>query len=65
MIHVWNGTYTENVIVNKSLTLAGEGRDVVTMQAASAAEHVFNVTADYVNIMDVRLLLSRIFNPAV
>ena len=49
-IYVHAGTYTENVLVNKRLTLAGEGAGVVTVQAASAAEHVFNVTADYVNI---------------
>ena len=49
-IYVHIGTYTENIIVNKTLTLRGDGADVVTVQAASAAEHVFNVTADYVNI---------------
>ncbi len=49
-IEVWNSTYTENVIVNKSLTLRGEGRDVVTVQANDSDNHVFNVTADMVNI---------------
>ena len=49
-IYVHAGTYTENVLVNKTLTLQGDGADVVTVQAASAAEHVFNLTADYVNI---------------
>ena len=49
-IYVHAGAYTENVLVNKRLTLEGEGRDVATVQAASAAEHVFNVTADYVNL---------------
>ncbi|CAD6493237.1 MAG: hypothetical protein CHKLHMKO_00432 [Candidatus Argoarchaeum ethanivorans] len=50
-IEVWGGTYTENVDVNKAhLTLRGEGRDVVTVTAASADDHVFDVTEDYVNI---------------
>jgi parallel beta-helix repeat protein len=44
------GSYTENVDVDKHLTLAGEGADVVTVTAASADDPVFCVTADYVNI---------------
>jgi len=32
------------------LTLRGEGRDVVTVQANDSDNHVFNVTADMVNI---------------
>jgi parallel beta-helix repeat protein len=47
---VYNGSYTENVLVNKRLTLEGEGRDVVTVQANDSGLHVFTVTADYVNI---------------
>jgi len=49
-IYVYNGSYTENILVNKTLTLEGEGRDVVTVQAASVSKHVFEVTADYVNL---------------
>ena len=49
-IFVYNGTYTENVIVNRSLTLRGESRDAVTVQANDSDNHVFNVTADMVNI---------------
>ena len=49
-IYVHAGTYTENVLVNKTLTIQGDGAGVVTVQAASVAEHVFNVTADHVNI---------------
>jgi len=48
-IFVWNGSYTENVNVNKRLTLEGEGADVVTVTAASSST-VFKVTANYVNI---------------
>jgi len=49
-IEVRSGMYVENVDVYKQLTLIGEGADVVTVQAADAGNHVFNVTADYVNI---------------
>ncbi len=49
-IHVDSGTYIENVDVYKRLTLIGEGADVVRVLAANAADHVFEVTADWVNI---------------
>ena len=49
-IYVYNGSYTENVDVNKRLTLEGEGADVVTVTGASTWDHVFNVSADYVRI---------------
>jgi parallel beta-helix repeat protein len=50
-IFVWNGSYTENVDVDKPrLTLEGEGADVVTVTAADPDDHVFEVTQDYVNI---------------
>ena len=54
-ICVHAGTYTENVDVNKRLTLRGDGAGVVIVEAASAAEHVFNVTADHVNITGFRV----------
>jgi PGF-pre-PGF domain-containing protein len=50
-ICVYNGSYTENVNVNERLTLRGEGVDVVNVTAPTPnSDHVFNVTADYVNI---------------
>ena len=49
-IYVYNGSYLENVNVNKQVTLQGEGADVVTVSAALTSDHVFEVTADYVNI---------------
>ena len=50
-VYVYNGTYNENVdISNASITLEGEGRDVVNVTAASSGDHAFEVTADYVNI---------------
>jgi len=49
-IEVRGGTYVENVDVDKRLTLIGDGADVVTVQAADAGDHVFEVTVDWVNI---------------
>ncbi|PXF60709.1 MAG: hypothetical protein C4B59_07715 [Candidatus Methanogaster sp.] len=49
-ITVDSGTYNENVVVNKRLTLIGDGADVVTVTAADTNLSVFNVTADHVNI---------------
>ncbi|HDN65463.1 MAG TPA: PKD domain-containing protein, partial [Methanosarcinales archaeon] len=49
-IYVYNGSYNENVDVYKRITLIGEGADVVTVTAASAEDHVFEVTVNWVNI---------------
>ncbi len=50
-ICVKGGSYTETVaIATAHLTLAGEDAEVVTMAAADSGDHVFKVTADYVNI---------------
>ena len=49
-VHVAAGTYTVSLVINKSLTLAGEGRDVVTVNTADDNASVFRVTAGYVNI---------------
>ena len=51
-ISVDPGTYTENVVVDKSLTLkskSGSYADTV-VTAADTNDHVFHVTADHVNI---------------
>jgi parallel beta-helix repeat protein len=49
-IYVHAGEYCENVDVNKRLTLIGDGADVVTVRAADAEDHVFEVTGTWVNI---------------
>jgi lysophospholipase L1-like esterase len=49
-IYVYNGTYSENIDVSKQLTLTGEGTDVVNVTSSTADSHVFNVSANYVNI---------------
>ncbi|MBN2251173.1 MAG: peptidoglycan DD-metalloendopeptidase family protein [Candidatus Altiarchaeota archaeon] len=51
MIIVKDGTYTENVDVNKSLTIRSEnGAEKTIVQVADSNEPVFNVTANYVTI---------------
>ena len=51
-IIVRDGTYTENINVNKPhLTIRSEnGADSTIVHAANPDDHVFEVTADYVNI---------------
>jgi len=51
-IRVETGAYNENVVVNKSLTIRSVYENPVNtiVQAANPDEHVFNVTADWVNI---------------
>jgi parallel beta-helix repeat protein len=49
-VHVAAGIYHETVDIYKSLTLLGEGRDVVTVDAQGAMDNVFSVNADYVTI---------------
>ena len=48
---VYAGEYVENVNVGKSITLQGAGADVVMVRAVDAYDHVFEVTADYVDII--------------
>ena len=50
-IIVRDGTYNENVNVNKRLAIQSEnGADKTIVQAKKSNDHVFEVTADYVNI---------------
>ena len=51
VIIVYNGTYVENVDVNKSITIvSANGAENTTVQAVNSNDHVFEVTANYVNI---------------
>lgn len=49
-INVAAGIYNENVLANKSVTLAGAGADVTIVNASNDNEHVFNVTVNNVTI---------------
>jgi parallel beta-helix repeat protein len=48
-VFVYNGTYYENVLVNKTVNLVGEGRDNVTIDGNGFWEAV-TITAENVNI---------------
>jgi parallel beta-helix repeat protein len=51
IIEVDPGTYIENVKVNKSVTIRStSGNPADTIVQAAVGDHVFNATADYVNI---------------
>jgi len=50
-IEVWNGTYSENIDVNKRLTIySRDGAYVTIVKASNPNDHVFEVTSDYINI---------------
>ena len=53
IIEVKPGTYNENIIVNKSLTIRSTSGDPATtiVNATNSNNHVFEVTANYVNIL--------------
>ncbi|KAF5435093.1 copper-binding protein (NosD), partial [Candidatus Methanophagaceae archaeon] len=64
-VYVYNGSYIENVNVNKQLTLQGEGADVVTVTNSTADHHVFNVTADLVNISGFNVTGATSYMPGI
>ena len=49
-IVVYNGSYTENVVINRPITLEGEGMDMVNVVSADVAGRVFDVESSRVNI---------------
>ncbi len=48
-VFVFSGTYYENVVVNKTITLMGEDRDSTIVNASGSGD-VIRVTADWTNI---------------
>jgi len=51
IITVYPGTYTENIEVNKKLTIkSNNGAKITIIQAANSNDHVFEVLASYVDI---------------
>jgi PGF-pre-PGF domain-containing protein len=50
IIYVVNGTYIENVDVNKSVSLIGNGYQNTTIISLNPADHVFEVTSNNTNI---------------
>jgi len=50
-IIVTDGTYTENIVVDKSIIIRSEnGAEYTTVTASDSSDHVFHVTADNVTI---------------
>jgi len=55
-ICVKDGTYNENVDVDRRLTIRSKnGSALTTVEAASTSDHVFNVSVDYVNISGFKM----------
>ncbi|MDY6864872.1 MAG: NosD domain-containing protein [Halobacteriota archaeon] len=52
VIEVDSGTYSENIVVNKSLTIRSSSADPIDtiIRAAYPTKHLINATSDYVNI---------------
>jgi parallel beta-helix repeat protein len=48
-IYVWNGTYNENIVVNKTVTIIGNGTESCKINGSKVGNVVL-VTADWVNI---------------
>ena len=54
-VHIWIGNYTENVVVNKSVTIIGNSSAWCHIQAADNSTHVFYISVDNVNISGVNI----------
>jgi len=54
-IFVYNGTYYENVIVNKTINLIGENKNTTIIDGMGSGIGI-SVTADYVNISDFTII---------
>jgi len=54
IIVVSSGNYTENVVINKELSLIAQNNVIV--KAANSSDHVFHVTADHVHISNFSIL---------
>ena len=64
-VYVWNGTYTENVTVNKTVSIIGNSSAVCTVQTNDNTTSVFTVTADYVNISGFNISGATIFSSGI
>lgn len=49
-VYVHGGTYNENLVINKIITLTGEGSGVTTINSASSNQHTIEITANSVTI---------------
>jgi len=53
-IFVYNGNYTENIKINKSINLVGENKNTTIIEK-DINNHVVRVTADFVNISNLHI----------
>jgi len=53
-IMVWEGTYYENVVVNKTVSLVGNGSEVTTIDGGGGGD-VVNIAEDWVNVSGFRV----------
>jgi len=63
-IHVWNGTYYENVVVNKSVSLVGNG-SASTVIHGNGTGDVITIRADWVNLSGFNITGSGSSNSGV
>jgi parallel beta-helix repeat protein len=57
-IHIWSGIYLENVIVNKTLTLIGNGSEN-TFVVGNSSKYGIEITTDYVNVTNLTVYNSQ------
>ena len=50
IIHVYNGTYSENIVINKTITLIGEGVGSTIILSANPNKNTIEVLSNYTNI---------------
>lgn len=61
-IYIYNGTYSENVTVDKQVTISGESKDGVIFNFPSGdweADAVFEITADGVSVSGITFKISQ------
>ncbi|UCD13388.1 MAG: right-handed parallel beta-helix repeat-containing protein, partial [Thermoplasmatales archaeon] len=51
-IFVYNGTYNENVKVNKTINLTGEGKDITIIYGIDELDDAVKITADLANVSE-------------
>jgi parallel beta-helix repeat protein len=50
VIHVYSGSYSENIVINKSITLIGDGSGSTIITSAASNKNTLEVFANYTNI---------------
>ena len=57
-VYVYNGTYYENVVVDKTINLTGENRNSAIIDGNYLGDNVIQVSADMVNISEFTIINS-------